>query len=144
MRGPGREEKAAATLLRVARAHIAKLQSRRSDVEAALTAAETSLAWLAEAVSAQRASRGGDPKAAIELARFLDGAAEKRRSIESTRDTLRAESVSIAAMLGAAETEMAKLQRLIETARRAAARRERRASAPQLAARPSLDVRRAI
>jgi hypothetical protein len=123
MRGPGREEKAAAALLRIARARAVELQSRLTDVEAAIKSAETSLTWLAEAVEAEKASRSGDPKVAVEFARFLGGAAEKRTSLESTRATLSEEKRAVEAMLGEARAEMAKLDRLIAVSRRAAARR---------------------
>lgn len=132
MRGPGREERAAALLLKTARARAQELQSRLADIEAAIVSAETSLGWLAEAVAAEEEARSGAPAVAAEFARFIEGAAEKRRALSATRDTLAGESRAIGEMLGEACSEMKKLERLLEINRRAAARR----------ASPALDGRR--
>ncbi len=127
MRGPGREERAAARLLRTARVRVGELQSRLADIEAAIAAADSSLDWLAEAVRAEEEMRRGDPFVAVEFARFLEGAAEKRKALNATRDTLAGESLAIREMLGEALSEMKKLEHLIAINRRAAARRERAA-----------------
>ena len=125
MRGPGREERAAALLFRTARARVGELQSRLADIEAAIVSTETSLDWLAEAVRAAEDARRGDAAVAAEFARFLEGAAEKRKALNATRDTLAGESLALRETLGEALSEMKKLEHLIEINRRAAARGER-------------------
>lgn len=137
MRGPGREEKAAAALLRIARVRAVELQTRLNDVETAIKSAETSLAWLAEAVDAEQGKPGGDPKVAVEFARFLGGAAEKRKSLESTRVTLGEEKQSIEALLGEARAEIAKLDHLIAVSRRAAAKNHALGARDAIAAPPA-------
>jgi len=132
MRGTGREERAAALLLRTARSRVGELRSRLADIEAAALSAETALGWLAEAVAAEEGARPGAPAVAAEFARFLEGAAEKRKALSATRDTLAGESLAIREMLSEALSEMKKLERLLEINRRAAARR----------ASPALDGRR--
>lgn len=137
MRGPGREEKAAAALLRIARVRAVELQTRLNDVETAIKSAETSLVWLAEAVEAEREGPNGDPKVAVEFARFLGGAAEKRKSLESTRVTLSDEKRSIEALLGEARAEIAKLDHLIAVSRRAAAKNHALGARDTIAAPPA-------
>lgn len=144
MRGPGREEKAAAALLRIARVRAVELQSRLNDVEAAIKSAETSLAWLAEAVEAEKGERAGDPKVAVEFARFLGGAAEKRKSLESTRATLGEEKLAVEAMLGEARAEIAKLDHLIAVSRRAAVKRQVEGADAAIAMPPAAVGRRVI
>lgn len=123
MRGPGRQEKAAAQLLKTARARIEELQSHLADIESAKASAEASLNWLEEARRAEATSHFPDTTATAELRRFVEGADEKREALKSTYDTLAAESLSVQQFLRDANVEIAKLETLIEVSRRTAPRR---------------------
>lgn len=138
MRGPGREERSAVKLLKTARARLEELEARLEDAQAAKNSSETSLDWLRQAVRAEREARDGDPAVSREFARFLEGAEEKRKALESTRDTLASEIKTIEAMLGEARAEIDKLKTLIDVSRRARARREQEAADIRRRALPSI------
>lgn len=129
MTGPDREERSLALLLRAAKASVDDLQARLADLETARRSAEASLDWLAQAVGAEEAARGGDAAAVHDFARYLDGAAQKRAALTATRDTLAAEIENLRAPLLEAFAELKKFEHLIEITRRAARRDAAKAEA---------------
>ncbi|MEE2693058.1 MAG: hypothetical protein VX640_16130 [Pseudomonadota bacterium] len=122
MTGPGREERALAQLVRVARQKLEEQQTHLSDLEAAKASAETSLEWLAQAVRAEEAAAASRPQSLIDFRNYLEGANGKRLALEATRDRLAAEIIAVRDQVTEAFAETKKLEHLIEINRRAAAR----------------------
>lgn len=118
MKGPDREERALAGLLRAARVRAGEMRAHLANLEAARASAESSLDWLAQAVRAEEAAAERTSAEPGALARYLEGAGEKQRALQSTRDMLSAEIEPARAALAEAETEIEKLDRLLSVSRR--------------------------
>ncbi|MGE0409582.1 MAG: hypothetical protein AB7P23_10015 [Amphiplicatus sp.] len=129
MIGPGREEKALAQLVKIARTAIEERQARLAALEAARASASSALDFLNEAVSAEERARWREPAGALDFTRYLAGAEVKRRALVSTRDTLAAEAAAAREALAEAFAELKKLEHLIEINRRALAGRGQKADA---------------
>lgn len=138
MRGPDREGRALAQLLRTAKVRVEELQTRLADLQAARQSAEASLDWLAQAVGAEEAIRGDDAAALHDFARYLDGAGQKRAALTATRDTLAAEIETLRAPLREAVTELKKFEHLLEINRRSAHRNAQKAEAAEADAAASM------
>lgn len=121
MKRAQREERALSQLLKVARSRADDLRGHLANLEAAKLSAEASIASLAAAVSAEERGGAGGAAAVIDFGRFLQGAEEKRRALEKTRETLKAQIASVRADLHDAFAEIKKLEHVTETGRRAAA-----------------------
>lgn len=128
MNGPGREEKALAQLVRLARQTLEERQAHLADLETARSSAETSLDWLAQSIRAEEAG-ATRPQSIVDFRRFLEGATEKRRTLEATRDRLGLEIETVREHTREAFAEMKKLEHLIDINRRAGARRDAKAEA---------------
>lgn len=135
MNGPGHAEKTITQLVRVARANVEEIKARIADLEAAKGSAETSLDWFEQAIRAEETAKGEGGVVAAEFARFLEGAAEKRTALTSTRDTLIGEIETLRGMLGEAYAELKKLEHLVDISRRTTVRREKRISSLRLRSR---------
>lgn len=132
MNGPGREEKALTQLVRVARQKLDEQRALLADLEAAKASADASLDWLTQAVRAEESAVMTRPQGVIELKRYLEGADEKRRALEATRDRLLDEIASARDLLQDGLADMKKLEHLIEIGRRAAVRRKGKAESEGL------------
>ena len=122
MNGPGREEKTMAQLIRIAKVRADDLQSHLTNLETASASAEASLDWLAKAVRTEENARSA-AASVVDLARYLEGAARKRKALEATRDRLAAEAVLVRELLRDAYGELKKFEHLIDINRRAVAKR---------------------
>lgn len=132
MTGPGREERALAQLLRVARQKLEEQQTRLADLGAAMRSAETSLDWLAQAVRAEETAAAGRPHATVDLMNYLAAAGAKRAALEATRERLARESGIVREMVRDAFAEISKLEHLVAINRRAAARQAGKAEETRL------------
>lgn len=132
MTGPGREERALAQLLRVARQKLEEQQTHLADLDAAMRSAETSLDWLAQAVRAEEAAAASRPHATIDLMNYLAAAGAKRAALEATRDRLARESEAVRDVVREAFAEISKFEHLVEINRRAAARQAGKAEEARL------------
>lgn len=132
MTGPGREERALAQLIRIARQKLEEQQTLLSDLEAAKASAETSLEWLAQAVRVEEAAALSRPQATADFKNFLEGANGKRQALHATRARLETEIAIVRDAVSEAFAETAKLEHLIEINRRATARLNGKAEAARL------------
>ncbi|MEX0644735.1 MAG: hypothetical protein WD076_05455 [Parvularculaceae bacterium] len=129
MKGPDREERALAQLVKVARAKIDELSARLADLETAKASAESSLDWLDQAVRTEEAAARRTAAAPLDFMRYLAGADAKRKSLQSTRDTLAEEIGSIREALNEAFAEAKKLEHLFSINRKGLAAREQKTQA---------------
>ena len=132
MTGPGREERALAQLVKVARQKLEEQQTLLADLEAAKASAETSLEWLAQAVRVEEEAALARPQTTVELKNYLEGANGKRLALQATRARLEAEIVLVRDAVTDAFAETAKLEHLIEINRRTTARLNGKAEAARL------------
>jgi flagellar export protein FliJ len=130
MKSLRREEQALARLLKVAGLRVDEITARLADAEAARASAQSAIDWLLQAVRTEEARCGASPAALADFARYLAGAAEKRRTLQATRDRLGAEIAALRADLSEAAIESRKLEHLagLKTEEIAAAERRRDAA----------------
>ena len=125
-----REGAALVKLLRLSRMKADDCGRRIAELETARRNADASLRLLADAVSSEEAAaRAAEIVGFAQLAGFLAGAARKRAALEATKTQIDEEIEVARGDLHALYSETRRLEHLVERARLAAERRNRRAEA---------------
>lgn len=123
-----REALVLAKLLKIARVKAEEAGARLANLRAADLRSQSALRLLADAVSSEEAAaQAAETVGFMQLAGFLAGAAQKRAALEATSKQIAAQIELAKQDLDASFAETMKLEHLIESARRAAARRAKRA-----------------
>ena len=125
-----REGMALVKLLKISRMRADETARRIGELEAARLKTDASLRLLADAVlNEEAAAKAVEIVGFAQLAGFLAGASRKRAALEATKAQVAAEFESARGELDALFSETKKLEHLIERARLAVERRDRRAEA---------------
>ena len=115
MRRYAKERETLQKLLKVARARTDEVSARVADLQAARASAEESLLWLDRAVDTESCAASVN---LVDLARYVGGATEKRKSLKATCAMLDREIAAARDDLAAAFAEMKKFEHLLSLARR--------------------------
>ncbi|MEK7266148.1 MAG: hypothetical protein AAB227_08625 [Pseudomonadota bacterium] len=125
-----REGVALAKLLKISRLQADETGRRIAELEAARRKTDVTLGQLADAVSSEEAAaKASEIVGFTHLAGFLAGATQKRAALEATKTQIGAQIEIARGELDDLFTEAKKLEHLVERARLAVERRERRTEA---------------
>ncbi|OFX00410.1 MAG: hypothetical protein A3E78_15955 [Alphaproteobacteria bacterium RIFCSPHIGHO2_12_FULL_63_12] len=128
-----REGAALLKLLKISRLKADETGRRIANLEAAWVKTDASLKLLADAVSNEEAAaRAAEVVGFAQLAGFLTGAARKKATLEATKTQIAAEIESARGDLEDLFIETKKLEHLVDRARLAAQRRDRRVEAASM------------
>ena len=120
MKNARRDDANLTKLIKIAKVAVEDCQRHLADLETAKQSATASLDWLGQSVrteeAAFNAASGSD---VVSLAAFRNGTAEKRKALEATITTLVCEIEEGRDALREAQTELRKLQHLVELRQRA-------------------------
>lgn len=113
-------------LMRVAKQKTEEISTLIADLEAAKVSAGTSLDWLEQAIKTEERRPGVN---LVDLARYMEGATQKRTALAATQDTLKSEIEIAKKDLSDSFAAMKKLEHLVSVARRADQKRRVRREA---------------
>ena len=133
MKNARRDDANLLKLIKIAKVAVDDRQRHLADLETAKQSATASLDWLGQSVrSEEEAFSNAGGSDVVSLAAFRNGSAEKRQALEATITTLVCEIEEARDTLRDAQTELQKLEHLVELRQRADRKKDAKKEAAQI------------